>query len=117
MMLVLVNDALVWLGAVGSLVALAAYLTQRWYGNAPGRIMVLVLLAAFFLYAKSVVALIDGTKLSETAFSLAINAVVAAIMVYAAVSFVSLIRVRYLKRRIEKQRAQLVVQDQANGDG
>jgi membrane associated rhomboid family serine protease len=103
-MTVLINNALVWIGLVGSACFLGIYASQRWYKNPVGHILIIVSVVMTLLYAKSAVTLVQGVKIRANPFSVSVNAICAILALYCAVSFSRLVFVRSRIRFLERQR-------------
>lgn len=106
-MTVLIDEALIYLGFLCSLFVVIRYQTQRWYRNPLGPLLFVVFLIMTFLYGKSAYSVLSGHPPMTAPVYTVVNAVCAALAVYAAATLDYFIRVRHRKRKIELKKEQL----------
>lgn len=103
-MTILINEGLVYLGFICSLFVLVRYQTQRWYRNPLGPILIIVFLIMTFLYGKSAWSIVTGHHPLTAPVYTVVNAICAALSLYAAFSLDYLIRARRRKRKLDRER-------------
>lgn len=95
-----VDLGLLWIGAAGSVASLAVYgLSARWWRNQLGRFLVVYMAVVVLVYAKSVIGIVAGGELKATPVNLAVNGLVAGLMVYQTWTYAHLIVKARRKRR------------------